>query len=102
MVLVASREGVPPTVKIDGFDKGVDDKGEKAFPNGDKDCYKFVDQMMTLVPNGAPSLVKCKKLTVAGKNISFAAGVVIEGSVKVTNATGEPKEVAAGTYTSDI
>ena len=78
MVLVASRGGVPPTIKLDG-------------------AYKFVDQLMTLVPNGPPSLVGCKKLTVEGK-VVFAAGVVFQGEVKVVNAGDEPKTLAPGTY----
>lgn len=79
MELVAERNGVPPNVKLDG-------------------CYKFVDQLQTLVPNGPPSLIKCDKLTIEGK-MSFAKGVVFLGTVKVVNS-GEPKELAAGTYTN--
>merc|ERR1712228_644476 len=45
--LAADRKGVPPNIKLDG-------------------CYKFVDQMDELIPNGAPSLVDCKSLGVEG------------------------------------
>ena len=45
MVLKAERAGVPPTVKLD-------------------DSFKFVDKMAAMVPNGPPSLIKCKKITV--------------------------------------
>merc|ERR1719453_2146827 len=38
MILKAERGGVPPNVKLDG-------------------SYKFVDQLMTLVPNGPPSMI---------------------------------------------
>merc|ERR1719183_1654316 len=58
MVLKAVRNGVPPNVKLDG-------------------CYKFVDDMMKLVPNGPPSLIDCTKLTIEGK-VSLAAGVVFK------------------------
>ena len=78
MVLKAERAGVPPNVKLDG-------------------AYKFVDALMTLVPNGPPSLIGCNKLTVEGK-VAFAAGVVFKGEVKVVNAGDELKTVAAGTY----
>jgi len=82
MLLKAERAGVPPTIKLD-------------------DAYKFVDQLKTLVPSEAecPSLIGCKKLTVEGAGVTFAAGVTIVGTVKITNASGEPKTVAAGTYT---
>ena len=53
MVLQEARAGVPPNVKLDG-------------------AYKFVDALNTLVPNGPPSLIGCKKLTVEGK-VAFAA-----------------------------
>ena len=78
MVLVPSRNGVPPTVKLDGI-------------------YKFVDQLQTLVPNGPPSLVGCAKLTVEGP-VELAAGVVFEGDVKLVNSSGAKKTLAKGTY----
>ena len=98
-VLQASRAGVPPTVKLDGQ-------------------YKFVDAMQTLIPAGAPSLIKCDKLTVEGKVKMEArrrvccgppaaptasthrwphvaqAGVRIEGTVKVVG----PGTLKKGTY----
>merc|ERR1711988_881667 len=76
MVLKAERSGIPPNVKLDG-------------------AYKFVDALMTLVPNGPPSLIGCNKLTVEGK-VAFAAGVVFKGDVKVVNKGDELKTVAAG------
>ena len=79
MVLKEARGGVPPTVKLD-------------------DAYKFVDAAMTLVPNGPPSLIECKKLVIEGSGVSFAAGVTIKGDVKIVNASGEANEVAAGVY----
>eukprot|EP00966_Prymnesium_polylepis_P226777 5246769-Prymnesium_polylepis.1 len=75
MQLKAERGGVPPTVKLDG-------------------CYKFVDQLATLTKGGVPSLRRCKKLTVEGK-VEFARGVVIEGTVKFVNK-GDGVKVAAG------
>ena len=78
MVLCASRGGVPPNVKLDG-------------------AYKFVDALQTLVPNGPPSLIGCDKLVIEG-NVAFAAGVTFKGSVKVVNAGGECKTLAAGEY----
>jgi len=75
MQLCAARAGVPPTVKLD-------------------DCYKFVDQLAGLTKGGIPSLIKCTKLTIEGK-VEFAAGVVIEGTVKFVN-TGDAVKVAEG------
>ena len=78
MVLKASRNGVPPNVKLDGM-------------------YKFVDQLNTLIPKGPPSLIKCDKLTVEGA-VYFAKGVIFEGEVKVVNTADETKVLATGTY----
>merc|ERR1712048_1242942 len=78
IVLQDSRNGVPPDIKLDGM-------------------YKFVDAMEKLIPNGAPSLVKCSKLVIEGP-LSFASGVIIKGSVTFKNAGKETKVVAAGTY----
>jgi len=78
MILAAACGGVPPDVKLDGK-------------------YKFVPALMKMVPNGPPSLVACKKLTVVGE-VVFAAGVVFKGTVKVSNGGEGSKELAAGTY----
>jgi UDP-N-acetylglucosamine pyrophosphorylase len=73
-----ARAGVPPNISLDGR-------------------YKFVDGMDTITPGGAPSLLNCKKLTITGP-VVFAAGVVIKGTVSVTNSAEEPKTLEAGTY----
>merc|ERR1712113_944983 len=78
MVLKPERKGVPPTVKLDG-------------------AYKFVDDMQKLIPSSPPSLVACDKLTIEGK-IVIAAGVVFKGSVKVVNSADEAKTLPAGEY----
>ena len=81
MVLRAERGGVPPTVKL-----GAEDK--------------FVDQLNTLIPKGAPSLVRCRSLTITGR-VALARGVVFEGDVTVVGADGnkgKPPTLKAGTY----
>jgi len=78
MVLKAERAGVPPNIKLDG-------------------AYKFVDALLTLVPEGPPSLIGCSKLTIEGK-MKFAKGVVFKGAVKVVNAGAECATLEAGTY----
>jgi len=80
MVLRPERNGVPPTVKLDG-------------------SYKFVDQLQALIPQGPPSLIKCTKLTIEGK-VAFAAGVIIEGSCAFVGSGDEVKIVPPGTYTN--
>ncbi|KAL1524327.1 hypothetical protein AB1Y20_019227 [Prymnesium parvum] len=78
LVLKPERKGVPPTVKLD-------------------DCFKFVDQLAQLTRGGVPSLIKCEKLTVEGK-VTFAAGVVIDGTVKFVNTGEEFALVQGKTY----
>ena len=78
MELVAARGGVPPNVKLDK-------------------AYKFVDALMTLVPDGPPSLVGCDKLTIEGMCV-LSAGVVFKGEVKVVGGADEAKTLAAGEY----
>lgn len=48
--------------------------------------YKFVDGFEARFPKGAPSLIKCDRLTVKG-DILFGAGVVCEGEVQLTNGS---------------
>merc|ERR1719238_635133 len=79
MILKAERKGVPPNVKLDGM-------------------YKFVDQLMKLVPEGPPSLIKCDKLTVEGK-VQFEAGVTFVGTVKIVSKGDTCKTLKSGTYT---
>ena len=56
--------------------------------------------MEKMIPNGAPSLVACKKLVVEG-DVTFASGVVIKGTVTIKNS-GASKEVPAGTYEDTV
>ncbi len=77
LVLAESRHGQPPFVDLDGKH------------------YKFVDQLESAIPNGAPSLIECQKLTLSGP-IEFASGVVIAGEVGIRNSSPERKTVPAG------
>jgi hypothetical protein len=54
--------------------------------------YKLVDDFETLIPHGAPSLVKCTKLTVKGP-VAFGKGLSVTGEVEVANASGDVKVV---------
>merc|ERR1719375_1013787 len=53
IMLAAVRNGVPPTIKLDGE-------------------YKFVDAMDALIPEGPPSLIACDKLVIEGKMVLAA------------------------------
>merc|ERR1719251_369702 len=81
IVLAPERGGVPPNIKLDGL-------------------YKFVDGMEKLIPEGAPSLIACKSLTVEG-NVVFAKGVIFKGKVVVKNPGEGQKTLDAGTYGND-
>merc|ERR1719359_2280812 len=74
--LAAARGGVPPTIKLD-------------------DAYKFVDAMNTLIPNGVPSLINCKSMTIKGE-MYFGKDVIIKGDVTIKSS--KKAEVPGGTY----
>jgi UTP--glucose-1-phosphate uridylyltransferase len=72
--LAPERKGVPPFVDLD------------------TDHYKLVADFDARFPRGAPSLVGCEALRVAG-DVTFGAGVVVRGDVTVQG----PAEIADGT-----
>jgi len=53
--------------------------------------------LQALIPNGAPSLIRCRKLTVIGKWI-FAANVILEGEVVLCNHSENVETLKSGTY----
>jgi UTP--glucose-1-phosphate uridylyltransferase len=57
----------------------------------DPDHYKLLAAMEERFPHGAPSLRRCRRLTVHG-DVRFGAGVVVEGDVTVEG----PAEMADG------
>ena len=73
--LAASREGVPPVVKLD-------------------DSYKLVD---ALEPLGVPSLLACEEVKIEGP-VRFGESVVLKGSVSFSAEDGEPKAIPGGVY----
>jgi len=79
MVLIAERNGIPPTVSLSSN-------------------YKFVDQLEKL---GAPSLKEATKLTVEGE-VAFAEGVVIKGDVTIKNDSDELFTLPAGVYENTV
>jgi UTP--glucose-1-phosphate uridylyltransferase len=71
--LAPERDGTPPVVDLDD------------------DYYKLLRDFDARFPDGAPSLVRCERLTLVG-DVSFGAGVVVRGTVTVSG----PRQVEAG------
>ena len=79
LVLDSSRRGQPPLVELD------------------ENYFKMLADFEARLTHGAPSMIGCESLKVAG-NVSFAKGVVLRGKVALTNPAKEMRTVAAGTY----
>lgn len=62
----------------------------------DPQYYSWIDQLNQRFPAGAPSLCGCDALTVKG-DFTFGKGVVIKGTVTITNETGEPRAIPDNT-----
>ena len=73
------RRGQPPLVDLDGRH------------------YRFVDGLEGLVPDGAPCLRDCRKLSVKGR-FRFARGVVLRGEAAFANEGEGVEEIASGSY----
>jgi UTP--glucose-1-phosphate uridylyltransferase len=58
--------------------------------------YKRIDDFEARFSEGAPSLRQCAQLTVQG-DVSFGAGVVCKGSVRVVNQHAEGRQLPAAT-----
>ena len=82
--LVASRDGEPPVIDLDGK------------------FYKTMGGFEPLFAQATPSLIGCAILTVKGA-VGFQPGVVCKGKVSFTNGSSETKTVKAGVYeNSDV
>jgi UDP-N-acetylglucosamine pyrophosphorylase len=73
------RHGQPPVLELD------------------KAHYKLVDGLETLISQGVPELLHCKRLKVHGK-MSFSPGVVVEGQVSFETHNPAGSVVPPGTY----
>ncbi len=73
--LQASRNGVPPVVKL-------------------ADCYKLVDSIADL---SIPSLIDCERVEIKGP-VEFEPGVKLSGEIVIEAEEGKIKRVAAGEY----
>lgn len=71
--LAPERAGTPPLIELDD------------------EYFRRADELERRVPSGAPSLIGCERLRVRG-DVTFGAGVVIEGDVTVDG----PRDVPGG------
>ncbi len=62
----------------------------------DKRYYGAVADLEARFPDGPPSLAKCRRLEIRGDH-RFAAGVRIEGNVRLVNESEATVEIPAGT-----
>lgn len=58
----------------------------------DPALYKRIDQLEERFPEGAPSLVRCRRLVVRG-DVRFGRGVVLEGDVELEHSGPEPRRI---------
>ena len=77
IVLKEERQGVPPDIKLDGMYKQLGSSHHNLRQQARQLFFaglRFFDAMDKMIPNGAPSLVGCKKLVVEGE-VTFAKDV---------------------------
>ena len=79
MVLAPERQGVAPVVRLDDR------------------TYGLIADMRLRFPHGAPSLLRCRTLTVMG-DVRFGRGVVVVGDVELKAAPGEVLEISDGAH----
>jgi UTP--glucose-1-phosphate uridylyltransferase len=61
--------------------------------------YKFMDQMESRFPGGAPSLIQCDKFIVKGDFI-FGSRITCKGEAEIVNLSGKQRRVPDGTLLS--
>lgn len=77
VVLSAGRDGVPPSVELQG------------------EFYRFVNDLDVHFPAGAPSLSACDRMLVEGE-FEFGRGIVLRGDVEFRNPNGRCRIVPDG------
>ncbi len=65
----------------------------------DSRYFGKIDDLARRFPDGAPSLIKCRRFSVVGDH-RFGRDISIEGDVQLVNEGEEPVEVAAGSVLS--
>lgn len=76
LVLHPARQLVPPVIKLDSR------------------FYKMWPDFAQRFPHGAPSLLECRSLTVAG-DVVFGPGLAFRGEVSICNRQGRPATLTA-------
>src|SRR4051812_22443294 len=76
----------------------AEERGDRGAPLVDLDSrfYKLVGEFSARFPEGAPSLVDCERLAVAG-DVVFGRDVVVRGRVRVEHDGDEQRRVPDGT-----
>jgi UTP--glucose-1-phosphate uridylyltransferase len=68
----------------------------------DKSCYSLISQLRERFPHGAPSLVECESLSIAG-DVRFGRGVRVSGAIKLGNRSASPAVIPDQTHiTADL
>lgn len=73
-------------------------RGSGSFPPGppqvrlDDRYYQYIDQIETHFPQGPPSLIRCRSLSVSGP-YTFGCSVAVHGDVTLTNEADSPVEI---------
>ena len=80
--LAPGRNGVPPTVNLDGN-------------------YKMLDGLEAALTEAVPSLVECQSLQVNGP-VVFSPNTIFRGDVVIDNHSSERKSVPAGSYEDEM
>ena len=66
----------------------------------DQQLYKLMADFEQCFAEGAPSLIDCETIKVAGR-MKFSAGVVCRGKVEFLNASPDLRTVRSGTYANE-
>ncbi|MGI9431258.1 MAG: UTP--glucose-1-phosphate uridylyltransferase [Myxococcota bacterium] len=75
--------------------------GDRLFVELDGAHFKRVPDLEARIPEGPPSLVACRSLTVRG-DVRFGRGVKVRGAVEIEAAPGERVEIADGTTLGEV
>jgi UDP-N-acetylglucosamine pyrophosphorylase len=74
-----------------------DGSGQPPAIDLDAEHYRLVEQLDEKLAGGVPSLKDCRELVVRGP-VSFEAGNVFKGSVRLNNGSGSLRRLPAGEY----
>lgn len=61
----------------------------------DPEVYRKIDEYEKRFPNGVPSLIDCRRLTVEG-DVAFEKDVILKGEVAIRNRTKSQVVISSG------